>query len=60
MGGRHKLQAAVSTLMGMGFSFSAAENAARNNGANADMAAQLLLDGGLVCAFHPMLCFYNL
>jgi hypothetical protein len=46
--------------MGMGFSFSAAENAARNTGANADMAAQLLLDGGLVCAFHPMLCFYNL
>ncbi|KAK9903428.1 hypothetical protein WJX75_005335 [Coccomyxa subellipsoidea] len=42
----HKLQAAVSTLMGMGFSFSAAENAARNTGANADMAAQLLLDGG--------------
>lgn len=52
MCGRHKLQAAVATLMGMGFNFSAAENAARTTGANADLAAQLLLDGGS----HPSLC----
>ncbi len=45
---RHKLQAAVHMLMGMGFSFKAAEDAARTTGANAELAAQLLLDGGVL------------
>ena len=59
MDGRHKLQAAVATLMGMGFSFAAAESAARTTGANADLAAQLLLDGGVhfhTCRQPRILC----
>ena len=43
---RHKQQAVVFTLKGMGFSYAAAVNAAHTTGANLEAAAQLLLDGG--------------
>jgi len=43
---RHKLQHTVSALMGMGFTFEAAEAAARTSGANLEQATQLLLEGG--------------
>lgn len=44
--GRHKQQAVVFALKGMGFSYAAAVNAARTTGANLEVAAQLLVDGG--------------
>lgn len=45
VGARFKLQACIAKLSELGFAWHVAEKAARCSGADADLAAQLLLDG---------------